>query len=73
MQCGVDTDANLQKATKMTREASARGARIVCLPELFRSRYFCQTEDAELFSLAEPIPGPTTQAFGKLARELDIS
>jgi N-carbamoylputrescine amidase len=73
MQCGADTGANLDKALKLTREASEQGARIVCLPELFRSRYFCQTEDAALFSLAEPIPGPTTQAFEKLARELNIT
>ena len=56
----------------MTRQAAEQGARIVCLPELFRSRYFCQTEDHERFKLAEPIPGPSTEAFAALAAELDI-
>ncbi len=51
------------------REAAARGARLICLPELFRTRYFCQREDASFFDLAEPVPGPTTQALGKIAKE----
>jgi len=72
MRCSDDPDANLRKGLEMTREAAARGARIICLPELFRSRYFCQTEDHERFSLAEPIPGPSTEAFAELGRELGV-
>ena len=69
MQMSDSPDDNMQKALAMTREATAKGAEIVCLPELFRSRYFCQTEDAGFFELAEPIPGPGTQAFAELAAE----
>jgi len=54
------------------RAAARRGAAIVCLPELFRSRYFCQSEDHANFALAEPVPGPTTDALGALARALGI-
>jgi N-carbamoylputrescine amidase len=53
----------------MLREAAQRGAQIACLPELFRTQYFCQSENAALFDLAEPIPGPTTLALCALARE----
>jgi N-carbamoylputrescine amidase len=73
MQCGVDPEANVEKALAMTREAAGRGATIICLPELFRSRYFCQTEDAACFDLAEPIPGPTSNTFASIAKELDVS
>jgi len=73
MRCEEDAARNLTRALEMTREAAARGARLVCLPELFRSRYFCQTEDSALFDLAESIPGPTSGAFCALATELDLS
>ncbi|MGH8496938.1 MAG: carbon-nitrogen hydrolase [Gammaproteobacteria bacterium] len=73
MQMGDDVAANREKALRMTREAAGRGAEVVCLPELFSSRYFCQSEDTGAFALAEPVPGPTTQAFEQLARELDIA
>jgi N-carbamoylputrescine amidase len=73
MRCEADTDRNLDKALEMTRDAAARGAKLVCLPELFRSRYFCQTEDSDRFALAEPVPGPTTERFSDLAQELGIS
>jgi N-carbamoylputrescine amidase len=73
MRCEADTDRNLARAQELTREAAARGATLVCLPELFRSRYFCQTEDAALFDLAETIPGPSSRAFCALAAELDIT
>ena len=63
---------NLTRATERVREAAAKGAQVVCLPELFRSQYFCQTEDHRFFGLAEPIPGPGTEAMGKLARELGV-
>jgi N-carbamoylputrescine amidase len=72
MSCGADPNENLEKAVWKIREASAKGAEIICLPELFRSQYFCREEKAELFALAEPIPGPTTDALAPLARELGI-
>src|SRR5271169_5997243 len=72
MSCTVDPQENFAKAEAMIREAAARGAQIVCLQELFRSQYFCREENAELFALAEAIPGPTTETLGKLARELGI-
>lgn len=72
MRCSEDPQANLEAARAATREAAAGGADIVCLPELFRSRYFCQIEEPRFFDLAEPIPGPTTEAFAALARELGV-
>ncbi|HSG66657.1 MAG TPA: carbon-nitrogen hydrolase [Gammaproteobacteria bacterium] len=65
-------ERNLAHALEMTREASASGATLICLPELFASRYFCQIEDAAYFELAEPIPGPSTDALAALATELDV-
>jgi N-carbamoylputrescine amidase len=70
MACSRDPGENLAKAEWRIREACGRGAQIVCLQELFRSQYFCREEDARLFDLAEPIPGPTTEALARLAREL---
>jgi N-carbamoylputrescine amidase len=67
MRCGTDAAANLARAVSGVEEAAQRGARIVCLQELFRSQYFCQREDAALFDLAEPIPGPSTAALGQVA------
>jgi N-carbamoylputrescine amidase len=72
MSCSTDPDANLEKALVKIREAARMGAQVVCLQELFRSQYFCRVESAELFDLAEPIPGPSTDAFAKLARELKV-
>ncbi len=72
MACGEDPNENLAKALWRIREAAARGARLICLPELFRSRYFCREEDARMFALAEPVPGPTTETLGALARELAV-
>jgi N-carbamoylputrescine amidase len=63
---------NLQRAIEFVRQAAGRGAQIVCLPELFQTQYFCQREDTALFDLAEPIPGPTTEKLGNLAKELKI-
>jgi N-carbamoylputrescine amidase len=54
------------------REAAGRGAQIICLQELFRTQYFCREENADLFALAEPVPGPTTQVLSELARELGV-
>jgi N-carbamoylputrescine amidase len=69
MSCGPDTDKNLERAIARIGEAASRGAQVICLPELFRTQYFCQREDAALFDLAETIPGPTTQRLGDVARE----
>ena len=69
MSCGPDPDANLEKAADRVREAARLGANVVCLPELFRAQYFCQREDIALFDLAEPIPGPSTEKLGTVARE----
>jgi N-carbamoylputrescine amidase len=73
MSCSTDTDVNLNKAVEGIRKAAAQGAEIVCLPELFRSQYFCREENPELFNLAEPIPGPSTEALGSVAKELQVS
>ncbi len=67
--CSTDPAINLEKAILSIREAAKRGAQIVCLEELFRSQYFCREEKAELFDLAETIPGPSTEAIGKIAKE----
>ncbi|MGH9624808.1 MAG: nitrilase-related carbon-nitrogen hydrolase, partial [Bryobacteraceae bacterium] len=73
MSCSTDPDANLRKAIERIRSAATQGAEIVCLQELFRSQYFCREENAALFDLAEPIPGPTTETLGSLAKELQVS
>jgi len=73
MSCSTDTDANLNKAVENVRKAAAQGAEIVCLPELFRSQYFCREENPELFNLAESIPGPSTEALSSVAKELQVS
>jgi N-carbamoylputrescine amidase len=63
---------NLAKALTKIKQAAKAGAKIVCLQELFRSRYFCQTEDDDQFALAEPIPGPTSKALAKAAADSKI-
>jgi len=72
MSCTADVNHNVEKAIAKTREAAAQGAQIVCLQELFKSLYFCDVEDHANFSLGEAIPGPTTEQFGALAKELGI-
>lgn len=72
MSCSADPNENLSKAQWRIREAAAAGAQIVCLQELFRSEYFCREEDARLFDLAEPVPGPSTDTLSGLARELGV-
>ena len=67
MTCVEQPRLNLDKAVVRIEDAAARGAQVVCLQELFASRYFCQTEDVEKFELAESIPGPSTQALARLA------
>jgi N-carbamoylputrescine amidase len=64
-----DPEANLGKAVARIREAAQQGASLVCLPELFRTQYIGQREDHALFDLAEPVPGPTTETLGKIAKE----
>ena len=68
MSCSPSPDENLQKAAALVEDAAQRGAEVVCLPELFRSQYFCQREDIALFDLAETVPGPTTESLGKVAK-----
>jgi N-carbamoylputrescine amidase len=69
MRCTSEPEANLEKAVARIREAANRGAQIVCLQELFRGPYFCQREDPNLFDLAEPVPGPSTEVLSRVARE----
>src|SRR6516225_3087872 len=69
MRCDSNIDGNFDKAVSGIRQASRAGAHLVCLQELFRSPYFCQRQEPELFNLAEPIPGPSTERLGKLAKE----
>ncbi len=73
MACSPDPDDNLERAVIRVTEAARMGANIVCLPELFRAQYFCQREDAALFDLAEPIPGPSTERLAQVARERKIT
>jgi N-carbamoylputrescine amidase len=73
MTCTTSLDENLQKAIRGIREAAGKGAEIVCLQELFRSQYFCREENAELFNLAETIPGPSTEELSAVATELQVS
>jgi N-carbamoylputrescine amidase len=68
MSCSPSPTENLERAIARVEEAAQRGAEVVCLPELFRSQYFCQREDAALFDLAEPVPGPTSETLGKVAK-----
>jgi N-carbamoylputrescine amidase len=72
MSCSLDARENFAKAEARIREAAGRGAQIICTQELFRSQYFCREENADLFELAEPIPGPSTEALSKLARSLNV-
>jgi N-carbamoylputrescine amidase len=69
MRCGADPEANVAHALDMLRRARGLGVDVACLPELFRTRYFCQTEDHAHFALAEAIPGPTTERLCAVARE----
>jgi N-carbamoylputrescine amidase len=67
-----DANDNLARSERLVREAARRGAQIVCLKELFNAPYFCKSQQAERFDLAEPIPGETTEAMARLARELAV-
>jgi len=70
--CSSDPDANLKKTLRAAERAAQAGAQIICTQELFRSQYFCQREDHGYFKLAEPIPGPSTEAFQRLARKCKV-
>ncbi len=72
MRCGAKPEENFSRAVAFIRDAAKQGAQIICLPELFRSRYFCQSEDHKNFELAEEIPGRSTSALGNVARENGI-
>lgn len=69
----ADVNQNLKKAIEWVKKAAKQGAEVVCLPELYRSQYFCQKEDTSLFDLAETIPGISTNAFQKVAKENKVS
>ncbi len=73
MACSDDPEQNLERAIDFVHQAADQNADVVCLPELFRSRYFCKTEDHAQFGLAEAIPGPTTQALEPVARERGVT
>src|SRR3954454_1419590 len=70
MQCDPSPAVNLERAVKRIEQAGEAGANVICLPELFRSHYFCQSCDAAVFDLAESIPGPSTERLGSLAKKL---
>jgi N-carbamoylputrescine amidase len=70
--CSVDPGTNLKQTLAAAARAAKQGAQIICTQELFRSQYFCQSEDHQHFKLAEPVPGPTTQAFQKLAKDNQV-
>lgn len=72
MSCTPNVEFNLQKLAKGIAQAAQRGAELVVLQELHNTPYFCQTENPDLFDLAEPIPGPSTDFFGTLARQFGI-
>ena len=73
MAMAPDPAENLAKAVASVHEAAARGAQVVCLPEMYRSRYFCQSEDHAHFALAEEVPGPSTEALGRAAKEAAVA
>jgi N-carbamoylputrescine amidase len=73
MAMSSDAAANVERAVKGVRDAAQKGAEVVCLPEMYRTPYFCQREDAALFDLAETVPGPSTEAFQKAARDAGVA
>jgi len=73
MACSPDADENVNRAVGFVRQAADGGAQLVCLPELFRTQYFCQREEVELFDLAEAVPGPTTRRIAEVAREKRVA
>src|SRR6266581_1819950 len=73
MKCTANAEGNLARAIGKIREAAARGAQIICLHELFHGEYFCRTEDAELFNLAEAVPGPATERLAQTAKDKKVA
>ncbi len=73
MKCTTNKEDNITRGIEKIREAAKRGAQIICLHELFAGEYFCRTEDAELFNLAEAIPGPTTERLTKIAKANNVA
>jgi len=73
MSMSSDPKANLEKAADRVADAARRGAQVVCLPELYRSPYFCQKEDHAFFDLAEPVPGPSTERLSEVARKAGVA
>src|SRR5262245_16136893 len=73
MRCEEDAGANLERAVTGIRRAAGNGAQIVCLPELFRTQYFCQRQSPEVFDLAEPVPGPTSQRIAQAAADAGVA
>ena len=73
MAASPDADDNLARAVSFVEQAAGQGAKVICLPELFRSQYFCQREDAARFDLAETVPGPSTEAIGRVAQEKTVT
>ncbi len=72
MRCDASRDVNLERAFAFVDQAAANGAQVICLPELFLSPYFCQTEDHCQFDLAESVPGPTTRSLSKVAKAHNV-
>src|SRR5271167_4942408 len=72
MSCTPEPEQNLERAVAHIRDAASKGAELVCLPELFQSQYFCQREDVANFELAEAVPGPTTEALGRVAQKAKV-
>jgi N-carbamoylputrescine amidase len=72
MSMSTDPSENMKKAVDFVREAAGKGAQVVCLPELYRSPYFCQKEEHALFDLAETVPGPSTEVLGKAAKDAGV-
>ncbi|NNL54918.1 MAG: carbon-nitrogen hydrolase [Woeseia sp.] len=73
MAMGEDPEENTERAVALTIDAARRGAEVICLPELFRSRYFCQTEDSAFFQLADTVPNALTERFATVAAEHDVA
>jgi N-carbamoylputrescine amidase len=73
MSMSTDPQENLDKAAARVEEAARKGAQVICLPELYRSPYFCQREDQALFDLAEPVPGPSSERLAEVARRAGVA
>jgi len=73
MAMSASPEENVRRAVDKVREAAGLGAEVVCLPEVYRTRYFCQTEDHANFGLAEAVPGPSTEALSRVAKETEVA